>query len=266
MKYENRRSDINFIVCVAEHCNLNCAYCDHFAPLSPPRFADLELYKRDMQRMAELLGDSISYIAIEGGEPLLNPDIELFIEIARRYHKTCAIKILSNGLLLPQMKPSFWACLRNNNTTLKITKYPIEYDYLELERIANNQHVFMEYANDVSCEKTMIHQALDLEGGQNADESFKNCYMTNGICAQLIEGKFFTCNVAANLRIFNGFFNVNLAVEKRDYIDIYAPEVTKDSFFEYISHSIPACRYCRTKQWEGGNKWRASERKMEEWV
>ena len=51
------------IVCeisLAEHCNLNCYGCDHFAPLAKPEFADLEESRRDLTRLAELFGHRIT--------------------------------------------------------------------------------------------------------------------------------------------------------------------------------------------------------------
>lgn len=32
---------------LAEHCNLNCAYCDHFSPIVQPEFLDTESFSRD---------------------------------------------------------------------------------------------------------------------------------------------------------------------------------------------------------------------------
>ena len=39
---------------IVDHCNLNCVGCSHFSPISNPWFEDIEDFKRDFERLAEL--------------------------------------------------------------------------------------------------------------------------------------------------------------------------------------------------------------------
>jgi MoaA/NifB/PqqE/SkfB family radical SAM enzyme len=74
---------LRFAVNLTDHCNLNCAYCDAFAPLAKENFYPLETFKRDCERLSQLTGGKISEIGFAGGEPLLHPDITGFFSIAR---------------------------------------------------------------------------------------------------------------------------------------------------------------------------------------
>jgi uncharacterized radical SAM superfamily Fe-S cluster-containing enzyme len=68
---------------LADHCNLNCQMCDHFSPLAKPTFLDLETFRRDMKRLAELTDGYIDIMKLQGGEPLLNDQAIEFIKITR---------------------------------------------------------------------------------------------------------------------------------------------------------------------------------------
>ena len=67
---------------LVEHCNLNCRYCSHFSPLAEPSYLPVDVFEQDMQQLPELVGDDISTVHLLGGEPLLHPNIEHFVEIA----------------------------------------------------------------------------------------------------------------------------------------------------------------------------------------
>lgn len=259
------REDFRFIVCITEHCNLNCASCDHFSPLSKPWFMDLEVFEKDLTRIAELFGDKVALVDIEGGEPLLHKDVTKFIRSARKHFPTTTLKLLTNGLLFSQMSDEFWEACKECNIIIKVTKYPIDVDYKKMKELVLGKGITFEYANSESEDKTMIHQSLDLEGKQDKYESFHACYMGNGQCAELREGRLYQCNVVANLHIFNEYFGKNLEVGSKDYIDIYS-DVSVDEIMEYLCNPIPACRYCKTKEWEWGNKWQVSKKQIEEWV
>ena len=45
---------------LADHCNLNCQCCDHFAPIADNYFLDLDEFERDMSRLAD---DSVGLLS-----------------------------------------------------------------------------------------------------------------------------------------------------------------------------------------------------------
>jgi ABC-2 type transport system ATP-binding protein len=83
-KVKNRkRGSLRFDVHVADHCNINCKGCEHFSPLAPKHFIDIEKYKNDCIQLAKLSGANdrdgggggIDENTILGGGPLLKPPI-----------------------------------------------------------------------------------------------------------------------------------------------------------------------------------------------
>lgn len=42
---------------LTDHCNLNCAGCSHFSPLSSQNYVSIEQYKKDIQRLAKLFAN-----------------------------------------------------------------------------------------------------------------------------------------------------------------------------------------------------------------
>ena len=52
----------HFDVDIARHCNLNCAGCAHFSPLAKEEFYDLDVYRRDVERLSKLFDAKASRI------------------------------------------------------------------------------------------------------------------------------------------------------------------------------------------------------------
>ena len=84
------------------HCNLNCAGCNHFAPLTKPHFIDIEQFQALLDRLRFLCGTrvQIRIIRLMGGEPLLHPQISDLVQMTRDAFQKTAIEIRTNGILL----------------------------------------------------------------------------------------------------------------------------------------------------------------------
>ena len=85
---------------VADHCNLNCAGCLHYAPFAPKRLASLETVSHDFRRLGTLFSN-IRHVRIMGGEPLLHPNLVAFARVVRQTFPRSRIRIVTNGLALP---------------------------------------------------------------------------------------------------------------------------------------------------------------------
>lgn len=255
---------LNFAVDLAEHCNLNCRNCDHFSPLAREHFTDVREYEKDLKRIRELFGDRVSQIDLEGGEPLLNPDIEAFLEITYHYFPKALINIFTNGLLLIKMTEHFWELCAQYGIELEVTKYPIAFDYDKVLAISKEKGVRLHYYNGDKIVKTSRHQPLDLEGKQDKWESFCNCFLANK-CIMLKKGRLYTCTVIPNIEHFNRFFNQHVEVTEKDSIDIYS-DVTAEDILEFLCEPVPACRYCKVMERTGKHVWRQSRKEIGEWT
>lgn len=259
------RKKLGFVVDLAEHCNLNCQGCDHFSPLAKPFFTDINDFKNDLVRMHELFGDNITSVALEGGEPLLNSKVDEFVYMTRKIFESAKIQIFTNGILLPKMKEEFWEACKVCEAVLEVTKYPIDFNYDEVRRQAEERGVRLQYYSGGDEEKTSMYKPLDIEGRQDKYDNYHKCWNANSDCVMLKKGKLYTCTRIPNLETFNCFFHQNLQVTDKDYIDIYA-DITAEEIFEFLSNPMPACRYCRIGDWTGGFKWGITKKSIAEWT
>lgn len=256
----------SFAVHIVEHCNLNCQFCDHFSPLAEEEFADIKVFEKDFARLSELLNAKIDSIGLMGGEPLLHPQLNDFLYVARKYFpETKRLRLVTNGILLLKQTEDFWKACRDNDIIIVNTKYPISLDFDKIREVAKKHNVKFEYYdNSGEVLKTSYHIPLDLEGRQNAHKNFIKCQHAV-TCSFLSKGKFFTCTVAPNIRHFNKFFNKNIPLTNDDCIDIYKAE-NLDEIMHFLCRPIPFCKYCYVKKRTYGNEWQRSKKDIKEWT
>lgn len=258
------RTKLDFEFHLAEHCNLNCAGCDHFSPLAPKLFPDFDAVCRDLRRLRELFGaEGVGRIHLLGGEPLLNPKVEDYIRAVRDLFPDNRLELVTNGLLLPKMPESFWDTCRKCSVIIRPTKYPIALDYDRLERCAAEHGVRFRYYNAEPI-KTLYKLHLDTSGSQDPKASYCSCGMSN-MCLMLKNGRIYTCPVIPNVDHFNRFFDGDFRVTDEDSIDIYGVSSGAE-ILEFVSHSVPFCRYCDTSNKEYGLPWHLSDRTTDEWI
>jgi ABC-2 type transport system ATP-binding protein len=83
-----RWSALRFEIHLTDKCNLNCAGCLHFSSLCDEAdFLDISEYEKDLQRISQLTEGKIADIRILGGEPLLHPEVNVFLELTRKYFR-----------------------------------------------------------------------------------------------------------------------------------------------------------------------------------
>lgn len=252
-----------FDVEITEHCNLNCKSCASMSPLATEEFLDIEEYRRDICKLAEIADGEMHHINILGGEPLLHPDICEFLNSTRELFPVGKIYLVTNGILLDKMDCIFWNNCRKNNITIAPTKYPIALDYGKLEDKAHRMGVEFRYFGEIKKYGGWIHPTLDLKGFRNENHSFLHCWQANN-CSVLEHGKLYPCPVIPNIKHFNKRFGKNLPISKRDYLDIYKVQ-SLDEIMNFYCHSVPFCRFCNTfKNYECD--WGKSKQSIEEWT
>jgi MoaA/NifB/PqqE/SkfB family radical SAM enzyme len=264
----NKRSHLELMVALTDHCNLNCKGCDHFSCLAQEHFLEITSFERDFARLSELTQgkEVFESIRLFGGEPLLYPPPVLndIIKIARNYFKHTKIYILTNGTLLLKQSEEFWINCRENSTAIYITHYPIKLDIAGIRDMAKKYRVELSFYDNGNVLKTMWKIPFDIVGKNNATESFKMCHLANGGC-NLVDGKIYGCQYVAHIPVFNRYFNQNFEVSSEDYIDIYAVK-NVDEIFDFMCKPKPFCRYCNVKEIQLGIKWDISKKEMSEWI
>lgn len=231
---------LQFSVHLTEHCNANCKSCAHFCPVAQDGFADIVQFEKDMNRLSELANGEMRYIDLLGGEPLLNPQLSDFINIARRAFPTGALRIITNGLLLAKMNDEFWSACEKFVDNIVISKYYKNVDYDSLVELAKSKGVdcyYIDYTN-----VGFWSNETDSKGLNDPVYSFNHCIQANN-CHFLQNGKLYTCVKPATIHHFNKYFSANFKVSEKDGIDIYKAK-SIDEILEYLAKPIPFCRYC----------------------
>jgi MoaA/NifB/PqqE/SkfB family radical SAM enzyme len=257
---------------LADHCNLNCQCCDHFSQLvSEPVFLDVEVFMRDMERLAELSDNHIDILKLQGGEPLLHRDVNRFVEITRRLFPKCIIYFFTNGLLLLKSENfehgNFWQYCKDYNVTIQLTEYPIGLNVRAIEEKAKEYgaklQVFGEVADRVRGKtKRSTKHPFDLAGNV-AKWQYISCYHFNETIT-LKNGRLYTCSIIPYAHYFNNTFGQNLEISDENSLDIHQAK-NYEEIADFVTRRVPFCDYCDIKH-RRTLDWARSSRQMEEYV
>lgn len=256
---------------IADHCNLNCQMCDHFSPIAEKTFYGLDVYERDMTRIAELTGGKIGLVKIQGGEPLLSDDLIEYIKISRRLFPDSRIWLFTAGVLLLKWENhkngNLWSVCKEYNIEIQLTKYPVKLDFGKMEEKASEYGVTMLSNTNIgdlgyTGTKFSVRHPFDLTGNQ---EPYRwiSCYQLNESIT-MNHGKIYTCPMIPYVKHFNKYFDKNLEVGENDYIDIYEAK-SFEEIAEFCTHRTDFCRYCATHK-RTQHEWKQSKHTMDEWV
>jgi molybdenum cofactor biosynthesis enzyme MoaA len=252
-------------VYAVQHCNLNCKCCTAFSPIAEESFLNVESYKNDMAKLAELTGNRLSSFYITGGEPLLHPQIMDIFSIARRHFPETDIGFMTNGLLLLKMAEIFWENLWQNNIAINLSRYPLYLDVDKIREKAKKYNIKFDYVggSDVPV-KSMWKYPLDIEGKQPLKRSYNICTQINR-CVTMKDGIIYPCNTIAGIEHFNKYFKKNLEVSSQDILEL---RNVKDihEVYEFLYTPKPFCKYCNRQGVEFGIKYGNSKRDISEWT
>ena len=253
---------------IVYHCNLNCAYCDHFAPLAPEYFMPLEVFKKDILKLKELTNGKIDEILLLGGEPLLHPDIEKFLEIARENFPDAFLKILTNGLLLKCKDEDFWNEIARSKTEIRITNYVLYNKVIDLNYI---NKISKKY--NVSCLVYSPTKKFDLVNlSKNKKCNLKQKYNS---CSRKIEtalldnGILYSCCIAQGIqKFFNKKFpKYAIPFAQDDTLDIHKVQSLQE-ILDFLEKPKTYCTYCHYEDntfEPSAKKWKLSKRELSEW-
>ena len=222
---------------LVDHCNLNCAGCNHFSPLAKERYASLELFERNIKQLVKLI--DVPILNLMGGEPLLHPQIVDFIKIARKYISN-KIYIWTNGILLKSMGDDFWNAVNEYNISIRETNYGIiENKFFNTDRRIYNYHWLSTIRDNKLniCPFFESYSSVPLLLGEN--------------------GLLYMCCVSANIHHYNNYYGTDIElIKNKDYFNIYDYE--KGSFLLVLKKiRRPFCDYCRAPvmdKWEQFNE------------
>ena len=267
------REEMQFEISLVDHCNLSCQMCDHYSQLSNEWFVDKTSFKNDIEQMGKIFDHRLGLITLLGGEPTLHPDLNELMEITRHEFPDTEIIVLTNGIKLLDLEKSekgnFWQVAKDNNIHITVTVYPIKFDYIALEKKAKEYGVSLVHSSNIHAnqftQKPKISDKHTFDLSKSVPRAHcLHCLYFNKFTT-LKDGKFYMCPVQAHIDIFNKCFGKNLEYTEGDYLDIYK---VKDwhELAEFSSTWSPFCSYCDQQKWGHDSVWKASSKKIEEYV
>jgi len=224
---------------LTEHCNLSCYSCDHASPLMPTKFARLEDFSRDLTALARVF--HASQLRILGGEPLLHPELPLFLAEARRIGIADRIAIFTNGVQLHRAPKELWELIDE----LWISVYPgVE------RRLSDHDCAQICAAHDVSLHisqwqefnRSLINQRI--EDPALIKAVFRECKSAS--CHTVHEGRFYRCCVAPFMKQRLGLRGVAFDNQAIDGVALHDNPNLYEELYACINSRTPlaACAYC----------------------
>jgi len=228
---------------VTEHCNMNCKSCFHFSNLAKKaEFGNFEQYVRDLRRLSELFSN-IKSIHLMGGEPLLNPELPQFIHLTKKFFPNATIYILTNGMLIPKMKPELLQTIVEHQVRFRVSIYKPMIDKRDEMTAFLKQHGIKHWVSDPYLN---FAKYINLEGNSNSKKVVAQCPASR--CTFLSNGKIARCALPFNIKYFNKHFNQNMDMTS-DQLDLY--DATLDGFKlkKQLLKPMRGCRYCKKVEW-----------------
>lgn len=245
-------------IAVVQHCNLNCASCDHFSPLAKEEYIDIGNYEKLLARLKYILHDKKVYrFNLMGGEPLLHPKLFELCKITREYFPQSGIFITTNGILLKERNEEVQRIKKELNVRVLQSIHNKNCSFYKLN-LHNNK---TENVENLCCNN---RETNVLKIQKNVDEKFWDFY-SDFPCAQLNEnGDYFSCIIPANIRHLNSFFDETFEViEGKDYVNIYKIDTIEPLLKMNCQPTISFCKYCGKKSLV---EWSMSKYDKSEWI
>jgi hypothetical protein len=187
--------------------------------------------------------------------------VESFIRITRERFPKARINLMSNGVMVPRMPESFWTTMHETGAWLLLDLYPIGLPVEKIEQLASEHEVNLEWTDPRG---EFFKLPLDLEGTQDAADSFERCRGVNN-CPTLRDGRLYPCAFCAYIDIFEDRFGVEgVEAGPDDSISIY-DEDDPYVIMDFLLSPVPWCSHCDFDSMTN-YEWARSERCIEEWT
>lgn len=220
---------------VSDCCNLNCKGCTHFSPIFEKTMPDFKKRLRDVELLKSKFSDVLQF-SILGGEPFLNPDIIRYIEKIRKMLPNTYLQIVTNGLLLLELKEEIFLCMKENNIIVSISEYePTHRKMGEIKEKLNQYKI--PYIVRTYDSKQKFNKPLSL----SETSKYPKCCISDG-CVNIWNGKIARCPTLMYVSKFNEVFKKNLPTEGILNMEENCP--SGDKLLEILKQEVPLCKHC----------------------
>jgi hypothetical protein len=184
---------------IVDHCNLKCHACCSLSPYLPNWYIDPTALERDLQLARGALAPG--HLKLVGGEPLLHPDLDGCLAVARRASIAPVVSVTTNGFLLPRMSDRFWELTQ----ALTISLYPLP--RLPNEIIALVERRASDHGIPVNWKQQREFVAMDLDAPRldiaATRTIYDDCWLRRR-CHIVSHGRFYTCTRPPHFDTFYG--------------------------------------------------------------
>ena len=232
---------------VTDRCNLNCLGCSHFAPIfGEASDADIGAFERDVRQLAAKFANILTF-RLMGGEPFLNPRLDEYIAIARRYFPNTHLRVVTNGLLYREVEDRIWQSIIANDVFVQVSLYPPTLAirdalqaFLDAKGIPNSFGSGLRQANDIG-RIDEFHKCFTTERTHDPAQAAAHCFGNR--CHFLRDGKLSKCAVPLLIGDVNRYFGTDYQVVPEDFVDLYS-DMRPWEMLARLRHATPFCGYC----------------------
>lgn len=219
---------------IADYCNLNCKGCTHFSPIFAKVLPDFEERIKDVKLLKEKIPHVLIF-SILGGEPFLNPEIDLYVTEVRKVFPNTFIQIVTNGLLIPKLEGRILECIKENKIAVQISEYKPTHKIIDRIEAKLKEHGVTYYIQAYEA-KEMFVKPLSL----SEHSRYPQKCISEG-CVNIWNGKISKCPTLMYIDQFNEKFNQNLPNE-----GIMQLEDCPEGFqlLDVLDKEVPLCRHC----------------------
>lgn len=228
-------------ILASHHCNLSCRGCATLSPRSEKFFVSPDKIANDLSILGKYYHPT--YLVLQGGEPLLHPNLLDVINAVRSSGISEFIQIFTNGLLLKRMPKQFW----QNIDKICISQY--SGFSLDAEKLKKYQQQANEHGVHLELHYIDSFREKFAESGTSDKELIRRIFSTCETthiwrCHTLYDGHFYRCPHGALIpRVFRPDTESEFT---RDGIKISDGHNFAGALQDYISSKEPlhSCSNC----------------------
>ncbi len=228
-------------ILVAHHCNLSCKGCSNLSPKMEKYFVSPYRVEKDLSILGKFYHPK--YVSLQGGEPLLHPNLLDVIDAVRNSGISKCVKVLTNGHLLNRMPKEFWQSIDEVHISLYPSPNLDVEKFKQCHQKAKDENVYIE----IHYTHTFREKFTDL--GTSDKQLIKRLYSTCQTahvwqCHILFDGYFYKCPQSALIpRVFHSETEHHFA---RDGIKVSETYDFYNALKNYIDSEEPlhSCFHC----------------------
>lgn len=212
------------------------------SPFAGKRFPSLASFTADVRKLGEAL--HANDLRLVGGEPLLNPEINAFIKVAKDSGIADTVMVTTNGLLLHRMDDEFWRSVDFVSVTLYPEALPQEKNLAIAKERARESNTRLRLFPSDQFRTTMLTEpGPDDWVTKMIYRTCKNAHRYH--CHMIHEGRLYKCAVPPFLPDYLDKLGMGGYDPAGDAFSLHADNIY-DGLREFLlsTKTMEACRFC----------------------